>query len=300
MLSVLFWIVLAGVVGYLVKSSVQVIQQSTVGIVERIGKFHKTADVGLNFIVPFLDRIRTVVDLREQVIDFPPQPVITADNVTMNIDTVVYMQVTDPFKFVYEISNPRAAIENLTNTSLRNLIGELALDETLTSRETINSKLQIILDEATNKWGIKINRVELKSIDPPTEIKQAMEKQMRAEREKRAAILQAEGEKQSNILKAEGEKESAILRAQGERESYILKAEGEANAIRIVADAKALANKVVFEAIKAAGPTREVVAIRAMEALEKVSESDSSKLIVPTEALGLMGALTAGKQAWKE
>lgn len=300
MLSVFFWIVLAGVVGYLVKSSVQVIQQSTVGIVERIGKFHKTADVGLNFIVPFLDRIRTVVDLREQVIDFPPQPVITADNVTMNIDTVVYMQVTDPFKYVYEISNPRAAIENLTNTSLRNLIGELALDETLTSRETINGKLQIVLDEATNKWGIKINRVELKSIDPPTEIKQAMEKQMRAEREKRAAILQAEGEKQSSILQAEGEKESAILRAQGERESYILKAEGEANAIRIVADAKALANKVVFEAIKAADPTREVVAIRAMEALEKVSESDSSKLIVPTEALGLMGALTAGKQAWKE
>ena len=231
-------------------SCVKVIKQSKVGIVMRLGKFQKKADTGVHFLIPFLDQMAYVIDLRENVDDFPPQPVITKDNVTMQIDTVVYFQVTDPVRYVFEIANPISAIENLTATTLRNIIGELDLDETLTSRDIINTKMRSILDEATDKWGIKVNRVELKNIMPPQDIQVAMEKQMRAERERRESILQAEGEKQSSILKAEGEKQSAILKAEakkeamvreaeGEKQSRILRAEGEAESIRQIAQAKA-------------------------------------------------------------
>ena len=218
---------------------VKVIQQSTVGIIMRLGKFHKKADTGVHFLVPFIDTLSYRIDLKERVEDFPPQPVITKDNVTMQIDTVVYYQVTDPIRFVFEIANPNAAIENLTATTLRNIIGELDLDATLTSRDVINTKMRAILDEATDKWGIKVNRVELKNIMPPHDIQVAMEKQMRAERERRESILQAEGEKQSAILRAEAKKEAMIREAEGDKQSRILKAQGDAESIREVAKAKA-------------------------------------------------------------
>ncbi|KKM09725.1 peptidase [Clostridiales bacterium PH28_bin88] len=290
-------------------SSIRIIQQSTVGIVERLGKFHGKAERGVNFMVPFIDRMRTMIDLREQVVDFPPQPVITQDNVTMQIDTVVYFQVTDPIRYTYEISNPISAIENLTATTLRNIIGEMDLDSTLTSRDVVNTKLRSILDEATDKWGIKVNRVELKNIMPPKDIQDAMEKQMRAERERREAILRAEGEKKSAVLRAEGEKEAAILtaeaqkeasirKAEGQKESQILQAQGEAEAILAIQKAKAEGIKLVYQAIKDSDPTREVVAIRSLEALEKVAEGNSTKLVIPTEAVGLLGSLAAAKEVF--
>ncbi|NLP23523.1 MAG: SPFH/Band 7/PHB domain protein, partial [Syntrophomonadaceae bacterium] len=214
MILVLFVIIIA-------VSSIKIIKQATVGVVERLGKYHKTAEQGINVIIPFIDRFRYIIDMREQVVDFPPQPVITKDNVTMMIDTVVYYQVTDPFKFSYEISNAIVAIENLTATTLRNIVGDLELDETLTSRDLVNTKLRAILDEATDKWGIKVNRVELRNIIPPQDIQNAMEKQMRAEREKREAILRAEGQKTAAILEAEGLKQAAILNAEAVREAAI-------------------------------------------------------------------------------
>jgi regulator of protease activity HflC (stomatin/prohibitin superfamily) len=238
---VLFVIIIAS-------SSIKIIKQATVGVVERLGKYHKTAEQGINVIFPFIDRFRAIVDMREQVVSFAPQPVITKDNVTMMIDTVIYYQVTDSFRFTYEIANPIMAIDNLAATTLRNIVGDLELDQTLTSRDLVNTKLRTILDEATDKWGIKVNRVELKNILPPQDIQSAMEKQMRAEREKRQAILLAEGQKTSAILEAEGQKQSAILnaeafkeaairRAEGERQAKILGAEGEAQAIRLVNEA---------------------------------------------------------------
>ncbi len=292
---------LLGALGLLVLiiavSSIRIVQQAKVGIVERLGRFHGKMETGVNFLFPFIDHIRAMIDLREQVVDFPPQPVITRDNVTMQIDTIVYYQVTDPIKYTYEIANPRAAIEYLTATTLRNIVGELDLDATLTSRDVVNSKLRTILDEATDKWGIRVNRVELKNISPPRDILDAMEKQMRAERERRQAILLAEGEKRSMILQAEGAKEAAIRRAEGVRESQILEAEGQARAIVLVQEARARGIRAVYEAIKAADPTKEVVAIRSMEALEKVAESPSVKLIVPTEAVGVLGALAGAREA---
>lgn len=254
-------------------------------------------ETGINFLFPFIDRVRALIDLREQVADFPPQPVITRDNVTMQIDTIVYYQVTDAVKYTYEIATPRAAIEYLTATTLRNIVGDLDLDGTLTSRDIVNTKLRIILDEATDKWGIRVNRVELKNITPPRDLLDAMEKQMRAERERRQAILLAEGEKRSMILQAEGQKESAIRRAEGARESQILEAEGQAKAIVAVQDARAKGIKAVYDAIKAAAPTKEVVAIRSLEAMEKVAESPSVKLIIPSEAAGILGALGGLKEA---
>jgi len=261
-------------------SSIRIIRQSTVGVVERLGSFHKKAETGINFLIPFIDRMKAIVDLRERVVDFPPQPVITKDNVTIQIDTVVYFKVTDPVFYVYEIANPIAAIEYLTATTLRNIIGELDLDETLTSRDIINSKLRVILDEATDKWGIKVNRVELKNINPPRDIQDAMEKQMRAERERREAILRAEGEKSSAILRAEGHKEAAILkaeaekeanirRAEGEKQSQILKSEGQAKAILNIQTAKAEGLKRMLIAMKESQPDESVLAIRSMEALKK-------------------------------
>ncbi len=288
-------------------SSIRIIRQSTVGIVERLGSFHKKAETGINFLIPFIDRMKAIVDLRERVIDFPPQPVITKDNVTIQIDTVVYFKVTDPVFYVYEIANPIAAIEYLTATTLRNIIGELDLDETLTSRDIINSKLRVILDEATDKWGIKVNRVELKNINPPRDIQDAMEKQMRAERERREAILRAEGEKSSAILRAEGHKEAAILkaeaekeanirRAEGEKQSQILKSEGQAKAILNIQTAKAEGLKRMLIAMKESQPDESVLAIRSMEALEKIAQGKSSKLILPSEAVNLLASVKSIKE----
>ncbi len=292
-------------------SCVKVIKQSKVGIVMRLGKFQKKADTGVHFLIPFLDQMAYVIDLRENVVDFPPQPVITKDNVTMQIDTVVYFQVTDPVRYVFEIANPISAIENLTATTLRNIIGELDLDETLTSRDLINTKMRSILDEATDKWGIKVNRVELKNIMPPQDIQVAMEKQMRAERERREAILQAEGNKASSILQAEGEKQSAILRAEakkeamvreaeGEKQSRILRAEGEAESIRQIAQAKAEGEatiiKNVFQAMKESDIDDNMLALKSMEALEKLAESDSTKLVLPSETVNFLGSFKGIKE----
>ena len=243
-----FWLIL--LLLFIAIRCIRIVKQAKMGIVMRLGKFHKEAKTGIHFLVPFVDSMAYMIDLREMVVDFPPQPVITKDNVTMQIDTVVYYKVTDPKSYVFEIANPIAAIENLTATTLRNIIGDLDLDETLTSRDLINAKMRTILDEATDIWGIKVNRVELKNIMPPRDIQAAMEKQMRAERERREAILQAEGEKQSKILIAEGEKQSGILKAEakkeamireaeGQKQSKILEAEGEASAIRKTFEAKA-------------------------------------------------------------
>lgn len=292
-------------------SCVKVIKQSKVGIVIRLGKFHKKADTGVHFLVPFLDQMAYVIDLRENVVDFPPQPVITKDNVTMQIDTVVYFQVTDPVRYVFEIANPISAIENLTATTLRNIIGELDLDETLTSRDIINTKMRSILDEATDKWGIKVNRVELKNIMPPQDIQVAMEKQMRAERERRQSILQAEGNKAAAILQAEGEKQSAILRAEakkeamvreaeGEKLSRILRAEGEAESIIKIAEAKAEGEstiiKNVFQAMKESDIDDNILALKSMEALEKIAESDSTKLVLPSDTVNFLGSFKGIKE----
>ncbi len=284
-------------------SSIKIIRQATVGVVERLGKFHKIAEQGINVIIPFIDSFRMIIDLREQVVDFPPQPVITKDNVTMMIDTVVYYQVTDPFKFTYEISNAIIAIENLSATTLRNIVGDLELDETLTSRDHVNSKLRIILDEATDKWGIKVNRVELKNILPPQDIQTAMEKQMRAEREKREAILRAEGQKTAAILEAEGDrqaqilnaeaiKQAAILEAEGQRQAQILKAEGEAQAIINVQ--RAFADSLVM--IKEAGADEKVLAIKSLETLKDLGDGQATKLIIPSDLAGLGGVFAALKE----
>ena len=292
-------------------SCVKVIKQSKVGIIIRLGKFHKKADTGVHFLVPFLDQMAYVIDLRENVVDFPPQPVITKDNVTMQIDTVVYFQVTDPVRYVFEIANPISAIENLTATTLRNIIGELDLDETLTSRDIINTKMRSILDEATDKWGIKVNRVELKNIMPPHDIQVAMEKQMRAERERRESILQAEGNKAASILQAEGEKQSAILRAEakkeamvreaeGEKLSRILMAEGEAESIIKIAEAKAEGEatiiKNVFKAMKESEIDDNILALKSMEALEKIANSDSTKLVLPSDTVNFLGSFKGIKE----
>lgn len=288
-------------------SSIKLVRQSTVGIVLRLGKFSRRAETGVNFIIPFIEQMYRTVDMREVVIDFPPQAVITKDNVTMQIDTVVYYKITDPVYYVFEIANPISAIENLTATTLRNIIGELDLDETLTSRDIINTKLRVILDEATDKWGIKVNRVELKNILPPKDIQEAMEKQMRAERQKRESVLTAEGKKQAAVLMAEGEKESTILRAEASKESLvrtaegqkladILKAEGEAIAILKIQEAKAAGMRSVFAAIKDSGVDDNILAIRSMEALEKIAEGDSSKLVLPSDAINFLGTFKGIKE----
>ncbi len=285
-------------------SSVKIIRQATVGIVERLGKYHKSAEQGINVVIPFIDHFRAIIDLREQVVDFPAQPVITKDNVTMMIDTVVYFQVTDAFRYTYEIASPVLAIENLTATTLRNIVGDLELDQTLTSRDLVNTKLRTILDEATDKWGIKVNRVELKNIIPPQDIQNAMEKQMRAEREKREAVLRAEGQKTAAILEAEGRKQSAILnaeaikeaairQAEGSRQAKILVAQGEAEAILHVQ--KATAESIVM--IKEAGADDKVIAIKSLEALKQIGDGQATKLIIPGDLAGLAGAFAAIKEA---
>lgn len=303
MLTVFVYIVIALFVIVIAYSSIRIIQQASVGIVERLGKFHGTAARGINVIIPFIDHFRAIVDLREQVMDFPPQPVITKDNVTMMIDTVVYYQVTDPFRYTYEIANPLMAIENLTATTLRNIVGDLELDETLTSRDLVNNKLRTILDEATDKWGIKVNRVELKNILPPQDIQNAMEKQMRAEREKREAVLRAEGQKTASILEAEGQKQSAILKAEAQKEASIreaegfkqakiLQAQGEAEAIRTVQ--KSFADSLVM--IKDANADQKVLALKALETLKDLGNGQATKLIIPGELSGLGSVFASLKE----
>jgi regulator of protease activity HflC (stomatin/prohibitin superfamily) len=258
---------------------VKIVPQAKSYVVERLGSYYQTLSNGLHFIIPFIDRVASIVSLKEIVKDFAPQPVITKDNVTMQIDTVVYFQITDPKLYTYGVENPINAIENLTATTLRNLIGELELDQTLTSRDIINSKMRSILDEATDPWGIKVNRVEVKNIIPPRDIQEAMEKQMRAERERREKILQAEGEKKSSILIAEGEKESAILRAEAKKESQIRIAEGEAEALLKLRNAEAEGIKL----LKEAKADKSVLTLKSLEAMAKVADGKSTKIIIPSD-----------------
>lgn len=295
-------IVLLVILIYLI-SRIRIVRQTSKYIVERFGGYHTTWSVGIHYLVPFMDRISFVVSMKEQVKDFEPQPVITKDNVTMQIDTVVFFQVTDPKLFAYGVENPLAAIENLSATTLRNIIGELDLDETLTSRDIINTKMRAILDEATDPWGIKVNRVEVKNILPPKDIRDAMERQMRAERERREKILLAEGEKTSAILLAEGQKESQILRADAEKAAMILNAEGEAESILKVKTAEAEGIKMIREAeaeglksLKAANINEEVLKLKSYEALEKVADGQATKIIIPSDMQNLATTVTAIKE----
>ena len=275
----------------LVVSNIVIVQQSRAYVVERLGAFRTVWNVGLHLKVPFIERVAKKVSLKEQVADFAPQPVITKDNVTMQIDTVIYFQITDPKLYTYGVEHPMNAIENLTATTLRNIIGDMELDQSLTSRDTINSRMRSILDEATDPWGIKVNRVELKNILPPREIQNAMEKQMKAERERRESILQAEGEKASKILVAEGEKQSAILKADAQKQARIMQAEGEATAILKVQQAMADSLKLLNEA----APNDQVIKLKALEALEKVADGKATKLIIPSEIQGLAGLAASAK-----
>jgi regulator of protease activity HflC (stomatin/prohibitin superfamily) len=267
--------------------TIRIIPQARAGVVERLGRYSRTLDPGLTIVVPFIDRVKPLIDLREQVVSFPPNGVITEDNVTVNIDTVLYFTITDPKSASYEVANPLQAIEQLTVTTLRNVIGGLTLEETLTSRDQINAQLRVVLDEATGRWGIRINRVEIKAVEPPATIQEAMEKQMRAERDRRAAILNAEGVKQSQILTAEGEKQSAILRAEGEKQAAVLRSEGEAKAIG-----------TVFEAIHAGDPDPKLLSYQYLQMLPRIAQGDANKIwIVPsemTQALGQVGTLLGG------
>lgn len=276
----------------LLVSNIKVVPQAYAYVVERLGAYHNTWQTGLHLKIPFIDKISKKVSLKEQVIDFPPQPVITKDNVTMQIDTVVYFQITDPKLYTYGVEKPISAIENLSATTLRNIIGDMELDTTLTSRDTINSKIRVILDEATDAWGIKVNRVELKNIIPPREIQDSMEKQMKAERERRAKILDAEGEKRSAILIAEGHKESAILRADAVRETKIREAAGEAEAIREVQ--KALADSIIM--LNEANPRESVLAVKSLEAFEKAADGKATKIIIPSNIQSMAGLATSLKE----
>ena len=280
----------------IVVTNIAVVQQSRAYVIERLGAFHSVWGVGLHMKVPFIDRIARRVSLKEQVLDYPPQPVITKDNVTMQIDTVVYFQITDPKLYAYGVEQPMAAMETLTATTLRNIIGDLELDQTLTSRDVVNTKMRAILDEATDPWGIKVNRVELKNILPPADIQSSMEKQMKAERDRRQAILQAEGQKKSAILIAEGEKESAILRASAEKEAAILKAEAERQAAILKAEGEAEAIRQVqqaladsLEMLNAKAPNEQVIKLKSIEAMEKVANGQATKIIIPSEMQGLVG-----------
>ena len=279
----------------LVISGIRVIRQAEAAVVERFGAYSRTLDVGIHIVIPFIDVVARRVSLKESLIDFAPQPVITKDNVTMMIDSVLYFQITDPKLYAYGVANPIGAIENLTATTLRNLIGQLELDETLTSRDLINSKMREILDEATDPWGIKVNRVEVKNIQPPRDIQDAMEKQMRAEREKRESILKAEGEKQAANLVAEGEKEAAILRAEAKKQTEIKLAEGKAFAIKAMQEAEAAG----IQMIKDAGADPNVIALKGFEALVKMADSPSTKLIIPSELQGVAGLASSVKELMK-
>ena len=285
-------IAIIAIIVVVVAKNIRIVQQARAVVVEYLGAYKTTWGVGIHFKIPFLERVAKTVSLKEQVVDFPPQPVITKDNVTMQIDTVIYFQITDPKLYTYGVEHPLTAIENLSATTLRNIIGELELDQTLTSRDIINTKMRGILDEATDPWGIKINRVELKNILPPKEIQNAMEKQMKAERERREAILKAEGEKKSAILLAEGEKESAVLRADAEKQSQILRAEGEAEAILKVQQATAEGIRLIREA----NASEEVIKIKALEAFAAAADGKATKIIIPSEIQSLAGLATSFKE----
>ena len=287
-----FFLALIIIIIIVLIANIKVVPQAHSFVIERLGAFHGSWSTGLHVKIPFIDKIAKKVSLKEQVIDFPPQPVITKDNVTMQIDTVVYFQITDPKLYAYGVERPISAIENLTATTLRNIIGELELDHTLTSRDVINTKIRSILDEATDAWGIKVNRVELKNILPPPEIQDSMEKQMKAERERRANILDAEGQKRSAILIAEGQKESAILRADAEKQTKILEAEGEAEAILSVQRALADSIKMLNEA----NPNEAVIAIKSLEAFQKAADGKATKIIIPSEIQSLAGLATSLKE----
>lgn len=296
-------IAIAALILLILACNIKIVPQSKAYVIERLGAYNTTWQTGFHVKIPLIERVAKVVSLKEQVADFPPQPVITMDNVTMQIDTVVFFQITDPKLYCYGVERPLAAIENLTATTLRNIIGELELDHTLTSRDTINAKIRVILDEATDSWGIKVNRVELKNIFPPREIQEAMEKQMKAERERREAILRAEGEKAAAILVAEGEKESKILSAEGEKQSAILRAEavkeakireseGEAQAIRTIQEATAKG----IELINASNPSQAVLTLKSLEAFEKSADGKATKIIIPSEIQGIAGLATGIKE----
>ncbi len=282
MATLIVLIVIAAVVLITLAQGIRIVPQAKAGIVERLGRYSRTLDAGLALIVPYVDRVKPLLDLREQVVSFPPQPVITEDNLTVNIDTVIYYQVTDPKAATYEINNFIAGIEQLTVTTLRNVAGGMTLEDTLTSRDTINAELRTVLDEATGKWGIRVNRVELKAVDPPPSIQEAMEKQMRAERDRRAAILTAEGVKQSQILTAEGEKQSSILRAEGQRQSQILSAEGQSKAI-----------ETVFAAIHAGDADPKLLAYQYLQMLPQIAQGQSNKIwIIPSEFTQALGTIS--------
>ena len=305
-----FFIVLGAIVVIalvIAVSNIAVVQQSRAYVIERLGAFHEVWGVGLHIKVPFIDRIARRVSLKEQVLDYPPQPVITKDNVTMQIDTVVYFQITDPKLYTYGVEQPMMAMETLTATTLRNIIGDLELDQTLTSRDVINTKMRAILDEATDPWGIKVNRVELKNILPPQDIQNSMEKQMKAERDRRQAILQAEGQKKSAILIAEGEKESAILRASAEKEAAILRAEAEKQSAILRADGEAQAILAVqkaladsLEMLNEKAPNDQVVKLKAIEAMQKVADGKATKIIIPSQMQGLVGLANGIVEGVKE
>lgn len=295
-----FLIVLIIIIAIIAFKSIKVVNQSEVYIIERLGKYYKTADAGLTLILPFIDRVSSVVLLKELTMDIPPQGVITKDNVTINIDTVVFYQITDPEKSVYEIANLKKGIEYLAITTIRDIVGKMDLDETFGSRDNINFQLRSILDEATDKWGCKINRVEIKDINPPADIRDAMEKQMNAERNKRALILEAEAQKQSDITVAEGKKAAAILEAEAESEAKIRRAAGEAKAIKEVAEAKAKEIAMVYAAMKEANPDDKLVQLKSLEALKEVANGDANKIFIPFEATSALSSLGAIKEVMND
>ena len=295
-----FLIVILVIIAIIAFKSIKVVNQSEVYIIERLGKYYKTAEAGLTLILPFIDKVSSVVLLKELTMDIPPQGVITKDNVTINIDTVVFYQITDPEKSVYEIANLKKGIEYLAITTIRDIVGKMDLDETFGSRDNINFQLRSILDEATDKWGCKINRVEIKDINPPADIRDAMEKQMNAERNKRALILEAEAQKQSDITVAQGKKEAAILEAEAESEAKIRRAAGEAKAIKEVAEAKAKEIAMVYAAIKDANPDDKLVQLKSLEALKEVANGEANKIFIPFEATSALSSLGAIKEVMKD
>ena len=295
-----FLLVLLVIVLVIAAMSIKIVKQSEVYIIERLGKFYKVADAGLTIIVPFFDHVRSVVSLKQQTMDVPPQGVITKDNVTITIDTVVFYQITDPAKAVYEIQSLKKGIEYLAITTIRDIIGKMDLDETFSSRDGINNQLRVVLDEATDRWGCKIDRVEIKDITPPADIRDAMEKEMNAERNKRAMILESEAQRQSAITIAEGKKQAAILEADADREAQIRRAAGEAQAIKEVAEAKAKEIAMVYDAIKNANPDDKLIQLKSLEALEEVAKGDANKVFIPFEATGALAGLGTLSEVVKE
>ena len=295
-----FLMVLLVIILIIAFKSIKIVKQAEVYVIERLGKYHKIADAGLTIIVPFIDHVRSVVSLKQQTMDIPPQGVITKDNVTITIDTVVFYKITDPAKAVYEIQSLKKGIEYLAITTIRDIVGKMDLDSTFSSRDAINDQLRVILDEATDQWGCKIDRVEIKDITPPADIRDAMEKQMNAERNKRALILQAEGERQSAITIAEGQKEAAILQAEADKESKIRRAAGEAEAIKQVAQAKAKEVEMIYAAMKKAEPDEKLVQLKSLESLEKIADGEANKVFIPFEATSALSSLGAVKEILKD